>query len=85
MRTAAEFADEWNYIGPLRGAAERMARIDALCAEYGRDPSSLRRSTVLNLHLTSDRAEAERVTTGVASRMRAIGGASQERPGRSPR
>ena len=78
MRTAAEFADEWNYIGPLRGAAERRERLDTLCAEYGRDPSSLRRSTVLNLHLTSDRAEAQAIASRVAARMRTIASASQE-------
>ena len=78
LRTAAEFADEWNYIGPFSSAGERNERLNTLCAEYGRDPTDIRRSVVLNLHLTSSAAEAESVIEEVAVRMRTIGNASSD-------
>lgn len=55
LALAAELADGWNTYGG-RGltaeegraaAADRMARLDDLCRQRGRDPSTLRRSALL--------------------------------------
>ncbi|WP_177154325.1 LLM class flavin-dependent oxidoreductase [Actinosynnema pretiosum] len=49
LRVAAEHADVWNAPGhDLEAAALRSARLDRYCAELGRDPRSITRSTVLN-------------------------------------
>lgn len=54
MRHAARFADGWNtmsfspdFAAQLDELSERNARMDQLCEELGRDPSSLRRSVNL--------------------------------------
>ncbi|OBF15708.1 TIGR03560 family F420-dependent LLM class oxidoreductase [Mycobacterium sp. ACS4331] len=51
LRVVARHADEWNM--PSQGADEwaaTSARLDAACAEVGRDPSEIRRSVQLFLH-----------------------------------
>ncbi|NUR90624.1 MAG: LLM class flavin-dependent oxidoreductase [Nonomuraea sp.] len=51
LRVVAEYADLWNVPGPphntLEFLAERSKALDARCAEIGRDPSTIRRSTQL--------------------------------------
>jgi len=53
IRIAARWADQWDTFPELAGAAtdgittsvaERMAMLDAACAEVGRDPRTIRRS-----------------------------------------
>ena len=53
IRIAARWADQWDTFPELAGAAtdgvttsvgERMAMLDAACAEAGRDPATIRRS-----------------------------------------
>lgn len=53
IRIAARWADQWDTFPELAGAAtdgvttsveERMAMLDAACAEVGRDPGTIRRS-----------------------------------------
>nr|WP_274638132.1 LLM class flavin-dependent oxidoreductase [Microbacterium bovistercoris] len=72
LRLVAERADVWNMPGPPHNAvdafAERSARLDALCAEAGRDPSSLGRSVQLTVGY--DDLGATRAT---ASRLIAVG------------
>ena len=67
LRLTALYADEWNGLGPVSHLEERAAKLDALCREQGRDPSSIRRSVVLPLHLTNDAAEVARLTKGIAA------------------
>jgi len=54
LRHAARYADIWNSLSFAKTFAEqvaetrdRIARIDALCAEAGRDPATLRRSYLM--------------------------------------
>ncbi|GAA2078374.1 LLM class flavin-dependent oxidoreductase [Pseudolysinimonas kribbensis] len=53
LRLVAERADVWNIPGPphttVDAFAERSRRLDALCAELGRDPSGLGRSVQLTV------------------------------------
>jgi F420-dependent oxidoreductase-like protein len=54
LRLAARYADQWDTFVTLAGSAtdgietpvaERIAALDAACAEIGRDPAEIRRST----------------------------------------
>jgi alkanesulfonate monooxygenase SsuD/methylene tetrahydromethanopterin reductase-like flavin-dependent oxidoreductase (luciferase family) len=54
LRLAARYADQWDTFATLAGSAtdgietpvaERIAALDAACAEIGRDPAEIRRST----------------------------------------
>lgn len=54
LRIAARYADQWDTFAAIPGAstdgveaqiAEQIARLDAACAEIGRDPAEIRRST----------------------------------------
>jgi alkanesulfonate monooxygenase SsuD/methylene tetrahydromethanopterin reductase-like flavin-dependent oxidoreductase (luciferase family) len=54
LRLAARYADQWDTFATLAGTAtdglatplaERIATLDAACAEIGRDPAEIRRST----------------------------------------
>jgi F420-dependent oxidoreductase-like protein len=54
LRLAARYADQWDTFATLPGSAtdgietpvaERIAALDAACAEIGRDPAEIRRST----------------------------------------
>jgi alkanesulfonate monooxygenase SsuD/methylene tetrahydromethanopterin reductase-like flavin-dependent oxidoreductase (luciferase family) len=54
LRLAARYADQWDTFATLAGTAtdglesplaERIAALDAACAEIGRDPAEIRRST----------------------------------------
>ncbi|MFC4947058.1 LLM class flavin-dependent oxidoreductase [Pseudonocardia sp. GCM10023141] len=48
LRVVAEHADMWNIPGGnIADAVERSALLDRFCAEIGRDPASIVRSTVL--------------------------------------
>jgi alkanesulfonate monooxygenase SsuD/methylene tetrahydromethanopterin reductase-like flavin-dependent oxidoreductase (luciferase family) len=47
LRVTAEHADHWNYPGSnLEDAVVRAGRLDRFCAEIGRDPAEITRSTV---------------------------------------
>lgn len=54
LRLAARYADQWDTFATIAGSAtdgletpvaERIAALDAACAEIGRDPTEIRRST----------------------------------------
>jgi hypothetical protein len=54
LRLAARYADQWDTFATLPGSAtdgletpvaERIRALDAACAEVGRDPAEIRRST----------------------------------------
>ncbi len=58
---AARFATEYNTLGaPLEELRERRRRLDAACAEAGRDPSTLRYSLMTTCVIGRDRAEVDR-------------------------
>ena len=48
MKVAARYADTWNTSGPtLEAAREGSERLDAACAEIGRDPGEIRRAALI--------------------------------------
>jgi F420-dependent oxidoreductase-like protein len=58
---AARFADEFNLpFQPVAGAVEVLARVDAACAEIGRDPAEITRSAALVVCVGRDDAEVAR-------------------------
>jgi len=71
---AATYADEWNgvYI-TAAGFTERSQRLDALCAERGRDPQSLRRTLMTRVVVGKTEAEAIAAFAGDVEAARARG------------
>ncbi|MER5265709.1 LLM class F420-dependent oxidoreductase [Actinosynnema sp. NPDC002837] len=58
---AAKFADEFNLpFQPMDSAVEVLARVDAACAEIGRDPAEITRSAALVVCVGRDDAEVAR-------------------------
>jgi alkanesulfonate monooxygenase len=58
---AARFADEFNLpFQPVDNAVEVLARVDAACAEIGRDPAEITRSAALVVCVGRDEAEVAR-------------------------
>jgi hypothetical protein len=51
MRLVARHADIWNTIGSPAEAEAANRKLEAICAEVGRDPSTLRRSVSPSLNL----------------------------------
>jgi F420-dependent oxidoreductase-like protein len=56
LRIAARYADEWNCWGTPDVLAHKNAVLDRHCADLGRDPSTIRRSTQALVHLSEDPA-----------------------------
>jgi F420-dependent oxidoreductase-like protein len=56
MRIAAEYADIWNYWGTPAILAHKLEVLDAHCAEIGRDPKTIARSTQAMLYMSEDTA-----------------------------
>jgi alkanesulfonate monooxygenase SsuD/methylene tetrahydromethanopterin reductase-like flavin-dependent oxidoreductase (luciferase family) len=61
LRIVAEHADLWNSRGSEDVLRAKLARLDELCVEVGRDPSSIVRSASVTFVIRDDPAEAERV------------------------
>jgi F420-dependent oxidoreductase-like protein len=59
LRIAARYAQEWNTRADLETMVHKMKVLDGHCAEIGRDPRSIRRSTMALIGLVDD-AESER-------------------------
>ena len=57
LRTIAKYADAAN---PMGDVAQSFAKIDAYCAEAGRDPASIRRTLEIQLFLHDDPAIQQR-------------------------
>lgn len=70
LRTAARFADGWNFswIGSLETYRERSRAADAACEAEGRDPSSLRRSVGAYVLLGRDERDLARRFERLAAR-----------------
>src|SRR5262249_46095678 len=61
LRIAVKHADEWNIgLGSPGFIADKTELLDRLCKEAGRDPKSIRRSTIVNFRLEDSEAAAER-------------------------
>jgi F420-dependent oxidoreductase-like protein len=60
MRIAATYADEWNAWTTPAVARHKREVLERHCAEVGRDPALIRRSTQAVLHLSTDPDELPR-------------------------
>lgn len=54
LRTAARFADEWNYWGMPDDIAELCGVLDRHCEEVGRDPGEISRSAVALMFISEN-------------------------------
>jgi len=65
LRVVAEHADVWNFQGgDMADGARRSALLDGCCADIGRDPAAITRST--NVPASYDRPEETRTAIGQA-------------------
>lgn len=77
LRVVARHADRWNMWGLPDHYARRSAELDRACAEVGRDPAEISRSTQALVFLTDDPAEGRRWVDAVAPRAAVAGPASR--------
>jgi alkanesulfonate monooxygenase SsuD/methylene tetrahydromethanopterin reductase-like flavin-dependent oxidoreductase (luciferase family) len=61
LRIVAQHADMWNARGSEEELGRKMRRLDEFCAEIGRDPGTIVRSSSFSVVIRDDPAEAERV------------------------
>jgi alkanesulfonate monooxygenase SsuD/methylene tetrahydromethanopterin reductase-like flavin-dependent oxidoreductase (luciferase family) len=57
----AAHADAWNAAGPLDAVTSAAKRLDELCDEIGRDPTSIERTLVKGIAIRRDRRQAREV------------------------
>ena len=78
LRIAARYADQWDTFAAMPGTAtdgveadiaDRIAMLDRTCAEIGRDPREIRRST----WTTADALESTETYLEFVRRYRALG------------
>ena len=67
LRVVAKHADAWNASGTLDLMIERDAALRAHCAEIGRDPDEIERTTSFPIVLRDDPAEAERAYAAICA------------------
>jgi F420-dependent oxidoreductase-like protein len=60
LRIAARYAQEWNTRADLETMIHKMNVLDRHCADIGRDPRSIRRSTMALIGLAADDASERR-------------------------
>ena len=73
MGVVARHADEWNMWSLPAELAERSKALDAACADIGRDPATIARSTQALFFLGDDQAKIDGLIERVAPRP-AVGG-----------
>jgi alkanesulfonate monooxygenase SsuD/methylene tetrahydromethanopterin reductase-like flavin-dependent oxidoreductase (luciferase family) len=61
LRVVAQRADAWNSYGPIAEMAERTAALERHCADVGRDPAAIERTTTLTIVLRATDEEARAV------------------------
>jgi alkanesulfonate monooxygenase SsuD/methylene tetrahydromethanopterin reductase-like flavin-dependent oxidoreductase (luciferase family) len=70
LRLTAQYAQAWNtaWFGGVDDLLrQRMADLDAACAEVGREPSAIRRTVGLRVHAPGTKPEGERGTDADAA------------------
>jgi F420-dependent oxidoreductase-like protein len=68
LRIVARHADHWNVWGGPEVLARKGALLDGYCRAAGRDPRSLTRSANMALLFADDRADVEKLHTGLTKR-----------------
>ncbi len=59
LRLAVKHADDYNQIAALEDVRANLQRLDAVCAEVGRDYNAMRRSVQVQIKLTDSKQEVE--------------------------
>jgi alkanesulfonate monooxygenase SsuD/methylene tetrahydromethanopterin reductase-like flavin-dependent oxidoreductase (luciferase family) len=67
LRTTARYADAWNAGGSLEGLRAKDAILRERCAEVGRNPDEIERTTSVWMAIRDDPAEARRVLAANAA------------------
>jgi alkanesulfonate monooxygenase len=68
LSMAVTYATEWNTTARLEDARDKNRQLDELCRAQGRDPATLSRSKLMNLHLVDSRARAEQLAERMVGR-----------------
>lgn len=69
LKITARWANEWNVWGNVEMLKEKMAILDAHCADVGRDPSEVQRSAVALLFLSDDADFIAKMTSRPSDRV----------------
>jgi len=77
LRIVAKYADEWNVWGTPEILRRKMDILDRHCAEVGRDPAEIQRSSTALIFLTSDRATLRALRANPPARPSLIGTAEE--------
>jgi F420-dependent oxidoreductase-like protein len=68
LKIVARYADHWNVWGGPEVLSRKGALLDGYCKAAGRDPKSIRRSANMALLFAEDRAEIDKLYTGLTQR-----------------
>lgn len=79
LRITVRHAHEWNAWGTPETTAPLVERVDAACADEGRDPATLHRSVQALFFLVDDPATADRIRAVAPADRSVIGDASRIR------
>jgi F420-dependent oxidoreductase-like protein len=61
LKITAKYADEWNVWGDVTRLREKMAILDAHCADIDRNPAEIKRTAVALLFMSEDKAYLEKM------------------------
>lgn len=61
LKITAKYADEWNVWGDVARLREKMAILDAHCADIDRNPAEIKRTAVALLFMSEDKAYLEKM------------------------
>lgn len=73
LRIAARYADEWNAWTTPEQFVDKCEVLDRHCADVGRDPAEIRRSTQALIHLGTDEERLAKHRTGGAGFPQLVG------------
>jgi F420-dependent oxidoreductase-like protein len=73
LRIAARFADEWNVWGTPELLAQKGGVLDRHCADVGRDPRAIQRSTQALLFMSDNQEFLDRIRSADVPRPMVIG------------
>jgi len=78
LRLVAQYADACNVFGSPEAIARKYAILDRHCAEVGRDPGEIERSTLQDVRLAADGAAAGETPDQVVERLGELADAGAE-------
>ena len=73
LKITAKYADEWNVWGTVETLQQKMAILDAHCADVSRDPTEIKRTAVALLFMSEDSAFLEKMRSADMQQATIIG------------